>query len=70
MNYSGLVCSEHSNGHPIQTGRTTKTGNAHLRRAIVGAAWACRHKPWIGGWLAKRLQGLEEATKAIAWKDQ
>jgi transposase len=70
MGYSGMVSSEYSSGSHIQRGAITKTGNAHLRRVIVEAAWAYQHKPWIGGWLAKRQQGLDEQTKAIAWKAQ
>jgi transposase len=70
MGYSGLVASEYSSGGHIQRGRITKTGNAHLRRVIVEASWAYQHKPWLGGWLAKRQQGLDEETKAIAWKAQ
>jgi transposase len=70
MSYSGMVSSEHSSGARIQRGGITKTGNAHLRRVMVEAAWAYQHKPWIGGWLAKRQQGLDEETKAIAWKAQ
>lgn len=70
MGYSGLVSSEYSSGNRIQRGKITKTGNAHLRRVIMEAAWAYQHKPWIGGWLAKRQQGLDEETKAIAWKAQ
>jgi transposase len=70
MSYSGMVASEHSSGSRIQRGGITKTGNAHLRRVMVEAAWAYQHKPWIGGWLAKRQQGLDEETKNIAWKAQ
>lgn len=70
MSYSGLVSSEYSSGGRIQRGGITKTGNSHIRRVIVEAAWAYQHKPWIGGWLAKRQQGLDEETKAIAWKAQ
>ena len=70
MSYSGLVSSEYSSGGHIQRGAITKTGNSHLRRMITEAAWAYQHKPWIGGWLAKRQQGLDEETKAIAWKAQ
>jgi len=70
MGYSGLVSSEYSSGNHIQRGAITKTGNAHLRRVIVEAAWAYQHKPWIGGWLAKRQQGLDQETKDIAWKAQ
>lgn len=70
MSYGGMVSSEYSSGGRIQRGGITKTGNSHLRRVIVEAAWAYQHKPWIGGWLAKRQQGLDEETKAIAWKAQ
>jgi transposase len=70
MSYSGLVSSEHSSGSRIQRGGITKTGNAHLGRVMVEAAWAYQHKPWIGRWLAKWQQGLDEETKAIAWKAQ
>ena len=32
----------------------TKTGNAHLRRVVVEAAWAYRHRPAVGAALRKR----------------
>src|ERR1700694_532985 len=51
MGYSGLVASEHSSGSKIQRGSITKTGNSHLRRVIVEAAWAYQRRPWIGGYL-------------------
>jgi len=70
MAYAGMVSSEYSSGNHIQRGGITKTGNSHLRRVLVEAAWAYQHKPWIGGWLAKRQQGLDEETKAMAWKAQ
>jgi transposase len=70
MSYSGLVSSEYSSGNRIQRGRITKTGNAHLRRVVVEAAWAYRHKPWVGGALLKRQKGLDQAVKDIAWKAQ
>ena len=70
MGYSGLVSSEFSSGHRIQRGGITKTGNAHLRRVIVESAWAYQYRPWIGGWLLKRQQGLDQQVKDIAWKAQ
>jgi len=70
MSYSGMVSSEYSSGGRIQRGPITKTGNSHLRRVIVEAAWAYQHKPWLGGWLAQRQQGLEEEIKDISWKAQ
>jgi transposase len=70
MSYSGLVSREYSSGNRIQRGGITKTGNAHLRRVLVEAAWAYQHKPWVGGLLLKRQQGLEQKIKDIAWKAQ
>jgi transposase len=70
MGYSGLVSSEYSSGNRVQRGHITKTGNAHLRRVIVEAAWAYQHRPWVGGALLKRQQGLDPEIKEIAWKAQ
>jgi transposase len=70
MGYSGLVSSEFSTGNRIQRGSITKTGNAHLRRVIVESAWSYQHRPWIGGFLRKRQQGLDQEVKDIAWKAQ
>src|SRR5499427_5835317 len=70
MGYSGAVSSEHSSGRRIQHGPITKTGNAHLRRIAMEAAWAYRHRPTIGAGLRKRQEGLSEDVKEIAWKAQ
>jgi len=70
MGYSGVVASEHSSGPHPRRGGITKTGNAHLRRIVVEAAWAYRHRPAIGGTLRLRQAGLSEAVKALAWKAQ
>ncbi len=70
MGYSGLVSSEHSSGKHIQRGSITKTGNAHLRRVIIESAWAYQYRPWLGGFLLKRQQGLDPHIKEIAWKAQ
>jgi transposase len=70
MGYSGMVASEFSSGNRVQRGGITKTGNAHLRRVIGEAAWAYQRRPWVGGLLRKRQQGLEQEVKDIAWKAQ
>lgn len=44
MGYTGLVPREHSSGSGVHRGAITKTGNAHLRRVLVEAAWAYRHR--------------------------
>src|SRR5690242_9295769 len=70
MGYSGAVASEHSSGPRIRRGSITKTGNAHLRRIVVEAAWAYRHWPRVG-WALRQRHGLvDSAVKAIAWKAQ
>jgi len=74
MSYSGLVPSEHSSGGPgkARRGGITKTGNAHLRRVLVEAAWSYRHRPGVKGKLRQRQQALElgDDVKAIGWKAQ
>jgi transposase len=70
MGYSGAVPSEDSSGKRKQRGSITKTGNAHLRRIVVEAAWSYRHRPAIGPRLRKRLEGVPEPIKEIAWKAQ
>jgi transposase len=68
MSYSGLVSSKYSSGNRIQRGGITKTGNAHLRRVTVEAAWAYHHKPWVGGFLLKRQKDLDQEIKTLPGK--
>jgi transposase len=70
MGYGGLGPREASSGRRTQRGGITKTGNAHLRRIVVEAAWAYRHRPAVSAALRKRHAGLGEDIKAIAWKAQ
>jgi transposase len=70
MGYSGAVASEDSSGGRTRRGGITKAGNAHLRRVIVEAAWAYRHRPAVGAALRKRQAGLSRDVTEIAWKAQ
>jgi transposase len=70
MGYSGAVASEASSGARTKRGGITKTGNAHLRRVLIEAAWASRHRPAIGAALRKRQVALSRDVTAIAWKAQ
>ena len=70
MGYSGAVPTEDSSGQRTRRGSITKTGNAHLRRIIVEAAWSYRYRPAIGPRLRKRQEGVSEEIKEIAWKAQ
>jgi transposase len=45
MNFLGLVPGEHSSGKSKRRGGITRTGNAHVRRVLVEAAWHYRHSP-------------------------
>lgn len=72
MSYAGLTPSEHSSGNRIQRGPITKSGNAHLRRVLVEAAWAYQHRPNVSGFLLRRQKklALSDEVKGIAWKAQ
>ena len=70
MGYGGIVASEHSSGEKTRRGAITKTGNAHLRRVVVEAAWAYRHRPGVGGVLRKRQELVSADVREIAWKAQ
>lgn len=70
MGYSGAVPSEQSSGERTRRGGITKTGNAHLRRIIIEAAWAYRHRPAVGAALRKRQAPGRADVNAIAWKAQ
>ena len=70
MGYSGTVPSEHSSGDRVHRGAITKTGNAHLRRVLVEAAWAYRFSPKCAKGLRQRQRGQPEAITDIAWKAQ
>lgn len=70
MSYAGIVPREHSSGATVARGGVTKTGNTHLRRIIVEAAWAYRHRPAIGKILRARHRAASPAVVEIAWKAQ
>jgi transposase len=66
MGSTGLVSSEHSTGDQHHRGKITKTGNAHLRRVLVEAAWQYRHSSIAGLSIKKRRQGQSAAVIMIA----
>jgi len=63
MAYSGTVAREHSSGESCKRGGITKTGNVHLRRIVVEAAWAYRHAPAVTACLRKRQERVSEEVK-------
>jgi transposase len=70
MGYAGIVSREHSSGERIRRGAISKTGNAHLRRIVIEAAWSYRHRPAVGAILAVRQKNAPAAVTAVAWKAQ
>ena len=70
MSYLGLVPSEHSSGQKTRRGSITKTGNGHVRRVLVEAAWAYRLPARVSRVLLKRQEGLPQSICDIAWKAQ
>lgn len=70
MAYLGLVPSEHSSGAKQKRGGITKTGNSHVRRVLVEAAWAYRFPARKTRCVQKRAEKCDEQVQAIAWKAQ
>jgi transposase len=70
MAYVGLIPSEHSSGTKRARGAITKTGNAHIRRVLVEAAWHYRHHPFIGKQLRRRQLDAPDPAKRHAWRAQ
>lgn len=70
MAFTGLTPSEHSSGASRHQGSITKTGNRHIRRVLVEAAWAYRHAPAVRGKLKARLEGASPEVAAYSWAAQ
>lgn len=70
MGYTGLVPSERSSNHRRWQGGITGTGNAHLRRVLIEAAWHYRHQPRVGRKLKKRQADVSPEVRRLAWKAQ
>lgn len=70
MAYAGLVPSERSSGESRKQGGITKTGNMHVRRLLIEAAWSYRYQPAVKGRLKKHLDGQKGPIQTISWKAQ
>ncbi|WP_067730993.1 IS110 family RNA-guided transposase, partial [Oceanobacillus damuensis] len=70
MAYTGLVPSESSSGASRKLGDITKTGNRHVRRLLIEAAWSYRYQPAVKGKLKKRQKGQPTNILGISWKAQ
>jgi transposase len=70
MSYTGMVPSEHSSGPRNRRGAITKTGNSHLRRVLVEAAWHYRHRPRLNQRQKELQRSLAPKVVAVAWRAQ
>lgn len=70
MSFLGLVPSEHSSGQRRRQGALTKTGNGHVRRVLVEAAWSYRFPARKTAHLRRKAQSAPREVQAIAWAAQ
>ena len=70
MSYLGLVPSEHSSGSHRRQGRITKTGNSHVRRVLVEAAWSYRFPARKTAHLRRKAAAAPPRVQALAWAAQ
>jgi transposase len=70
MAFVGLVPSESSSGGSRRQGRITRTGNAHVRRILVEAAWHYRRLPRMSKAIRERNEPVSAGVRRIAWKAQ
>jgi transposase len=68
MSYVGLVPSEHSSGGSRRQGGITKTGNKHVRRIVIEAAWNYRFRPRLSKAIEARRTKVSPEVRAIAEK--
>jgi transposase len=61
--FVGLVPSEHSSGSSRSQGSITKTGNTHVRRLLVEAAWHHRSRYRIGKTMRDRWELASAAAR-------
>lgn len=70
MAFVGLVPSEQSSGGSRRQGRITRTGNGHVRRILVEAAWHYRRLPRMSKAIRERNARVSAGVRGIAWKAQ
>jgi transposase len=70
MGFVGLVPSERSSGEDRRQGRITRTGNSHVRRILVEAAWGYRFPARKSAEIRRRSAGVSDEVDRIAWAAQ
>lgn len=62
--------SEHSSGDKVRGGSITRTGNGHVWRVLIQAAWTYRMRARKSLPILKRQEGLPKSVCDISWKAQ
>jgi len=70
MSFLGLTPSEHSSGPRTKRGGITKTGNGHVRRILIEAAWCYRYPAKVSREMQLRQAKVPLAIREIAWRAQ
>jgi transposase len=70
MAHLGVVPSEHSSGERQKRGGITKTGNGHVRRVLVEAAWCYQSPARMTAHMRQKAEKTSKAVQEIAWKAQ
>lgn len=70
MSHLGLVPSEHSSGERRKQGAITKTGNGHVRRVLIEAAWTYQSPARKTTHLRLKAEKASATVQEIAWKAQ
>lgn len=70
MAYLGVIPSEHSSGQTRRQGGITRTGNGHVRRILVEAAWNYRFPARKTNTIERRAERTPVRVQAIAWQAQ
>ena len=70
MSFLGLIPSEHSSGAKVKKGSITKTGNRHVRNALIEAAQAYRFAAKKSRTIRQRQEDLPKKIIEISWKAQ
>ena len=70
MSFLGLTPSEYSSGERQSRGRITKTGNGHVRRILIEAAWCYRYPAKVTPEIQRRQETIPLPIRSIAWRAQ
>lgn len=70
MGFLGLVPGQYSSGETVKKKGITKTGNTHVRKVLVEAAWAYRLAARISRVLRDRQRNVTDTVRQTSWKAQ